>query len=201
VGDLRVHHVFSTLGDVTLVGRAGSIVDGNDDLDGNGNADTFTDADGRIRDATNVAAFNINLDARSGGSIGIAADDLDIDSRPGGILFAQAAQNVFITEVNGQLNVLAARALGGELRLTVPDTSAADTENVVLLANGDARVLESGDTKVLLGEITAFTTAALWVGDNILTNANSRIVAGGGIKIRGDSRRVARHHRPARRAA
>jgi len=41
-----------------------------------------------------------------------------------GGMFAQAAQNVFITEVNGELDVLAARALGGQLRLTVPDTSA-----------------------------------------------------------------------------
>ena len=144
----------------------------------------------RVRDATNVAAFNISLDARGDGSIGIAADDLDIDSRTGGILFAQAAQNAFITEVNGELDVLAARALGGELRLTVPDTSAPDTENLVLLANGSARVQESGDTTVSLGEITAFTTAALWVGDNVSTNANSRIAAGAGITIRGDSRRV-----------
>ena len=46
-GDLRVHHVISTAGDVTLVGRAGSIVDGHDDKDANGVANTFEDADER----------------------------------------------------------------------------------------------------------------------------------------------------------
>jgi len=135
-GDLRVHHVYSQFADVTLVARAGSILDGNDDLDADGVAGTFTDADGTVRDAVNVMAVNIDLDANGGGSIGVDDDDLDIDSgvwggeSVDGRLYAEADADVFVTETNGALRVLAARALGGSLRLTVPDTSAADTENL-----------------------------------------------------------------------
>ena len=189
--DLRVQLVASTEGNVTLVARDGSIVDGNNDVNPDPTSDgTFRDADGRVRDAINVSAFNIDLDARGAGSIGALGDDLDVDSRIGGHLFAQAALNVFVTEVNGALNVLAARALGGDVRLTVPDTSAVDTESLVLLSGGTARVLESSDTPVSMGEIAAFATIALWAGDNLATSANSRIVAGNGIAIRGDTRRV-----------
>ncbi|HEY9239276.1 MAG TPA: hypothetical protein VIP10_10605, partial [Burkholderiaceae bacterium] len=184
-GDLRVHHVVSTGGNVTLVARAGSILDAHDDTG------AAADAQGRARDAINVSALNIALDARgSTGSIGLDADDLDIDSRTGGQLFAQAGANLFVTEVNGELDVIAARALGGALRLTTPDTGAFDTENLVLRAGGSARIFESGDTAVSLGEITAFATIALWIGDNVSTHANSRIVAGTGITVRGDTRRV-----------
>ena len=49
-----------------LVARAGSILDANDDLDEGGN--TLTDADGRVRDASNVVAINIDLDANGVGS-------------------------------------------------------------------------------------------------------------------------------------
>ena len=194
--DLRVHHVWSTGGNVTLVARAGSIVDGHDDLDAKGATGTFKDADGRMRDAVNVFAFDIDLDANGGGSIGLAGDDLDIDSRAGGRLFAEADANVYLTEVNGELEVLAARAIGGTLRLTVPDTSAVDTENLVLLdaVNAAARIAEAAATPVTRGEILAGLTATLWIGDNVTTAATSRIVAGGagaqGITIRGDTRRV-----------
>src|SRR5262249_47573336 len=133
-----------------------------------------------------------NLDARgAGSSIGLDADDLDIDSRAGGRLFAQAVQNVFITEVNGRLDVLAARALGGDLRLTVPDTSAVDTEDLVLLSGGGiARITEDNDLTVGATEIVAAASIALWVGDNVTTAASSRIVAGSRITIRGDERRI-----------
>ena len=189
-GDLRVHHVASAGGNATLVSRNGSILDGHDDIDAAAADGRFRDADGRTRDAVNVSALHIALDARGGGSIGLAGDDLDVDSRSGGHLFAQAAQNVYITEADGALEVLAARALGGDLRLTVPDTSAIDTENLVLLASGLARVNEGGDTVVSIGEIAAFATVALWIGDNVNTSAHSRIVAGSGISLRGDTRRV-----------
>jgi hypothetical protein len=176
LGDLRVYQVVSTAGNVTLVARSGSILDANDDVNPDPSSDgLFHDVDGRVRDAINVSALNIDLDARgAGSSIGLVGDDLDVDSRTGDRLFAQAAQDVYITEVNGALNVLAARALGGDLRLTVPDTSAIDTENLVLLSGGSARVKESGDTPVSMGEISAFATIALWVGDNETTAANSR---------------------------
>ncbi|MCB1998993.1 MAG: LEPR-XLL domain-containing protein, partial [Rhodoferax sp.] len=189
-GDLRVHHVASVGGNVTLVARNGSILDGNDDVDAAAADGRFRDADGRARDAVNVSALHIALDARGGGSIGLAGDDLDLDSRRGGHLFAQAAQNVYITETDGALEVVAARALGGDLRLTVPDTSAVDTENLLLLGSGSARVNEGADTVVSIGEIAAFATVALWIGDNVNTSAHSRIVAGSGISLRGDTRRV-----------
>ncbi len=198
-GDLRVHHVVSDQGNVSLVARNGSIIDAHNDLDADGIAGTFTDADGRVRDAVNVRGVNIDLDA-NGGSIGLAGDDLDIDSGVSngahtvgvGRLFAEADGSVFITEVNDELNVLAAMALGGDLRLTVPDTSAVDTQNLNLLAGAGAtaRVEESTFRVVTTGDITASLTVALWVGDNVITTATSRILAGIGITIRGDTRRV-----------
>ena len=190
-GDLRVDHVYSTAGDVTLVASVGSILDANNNINPDAADGFYRDADGRIRPATNVAAFNISLDARVTGSIGLDATDLNIDMRDGGRLFAQAARNVFITEVNGQLDVLAARALGGDLRLTVPDTSAVNTENLVLRSGGGtARIDESGDLIVSATEIVAAGSIALWVGDNVTTSATSRIVAGTRITIRGDERRT-----------
>ena len=200
-GDLRVHHVVSDQGDVTLVARNGSIVDGNDDLDEDGNADTYTDADGRTRDAVNVTANNVNLDA-NGGSVGAAGDDLDIDTgvtggehtAGQGQLFSEAVDSVFITEVNDELNVVAATADDGKIRLTVPDTSAVDTENLVLLGGGAVRVAETGDRVITVSEIAAAITVALWVGDTVVaaSDANSRILAGTGITIRGDTRRKAK---------
>ncbi len=189
-GDLRVDHVISATGDVTLVARAGSILDANNDVNPDSADGTYRDADGRVRQAINVAGVNIDLDARGTGSIGLSTDDLQIDTGAAGRLFAQAAQNVFITEVNGQLDVLAARALGGDLRLTVPDTSAVNTENLVLdSGGGSARINESGPLQIDATEIVAAGTIALWVGDNVLTSSTSRIVAGRGITIRGDERR------------
>ncbi|MCB1901934.1 MAG: hypothetical protein KDH16_21765, partial [Rhodocyclaceae bacterium] len=197
-GNLRVHHVYSTTGDVTLTTRAGSIVDAQDDTD-SGGAALFFDADGRARDAINVRGMNIDLDA-NGGSIGVVGDDLDIDSgvvngshtAGQGRLFAEASQNIYLTEVNGELNVLAATALGGALRLTIPDTSAIDTEDLNLLdigAGATARVSEDGARSVTVSEITALSTVALWVGDNVKTFSANRILAGTSITLRGDQRR------------
>ena len=50
-------------------------------------------------------------------------------------LYAQGAKGVFITEANDELNLRAVRSSAGAIRLTVPDTSATDTENLELLAN------------------------------------------------------------------
>ena len=185
-GDLRVHHAYSEFGNVSLVARDGSILDANND--------TELDLDGRVRDVVNISANLIDLDA-NGGSIGLRTDDLDIDSEASGSgrLFAEADGNVFITEADGELKVLAATALGGDLRLTVPDTSLADTENLVLLAgSGTTRVSEEESRLVIFSDISAALMIALWVGDNVRTtsDSNSRVQAGTGIKIKGDTRRV-----------
>ena len=195
-GDLRVERVIARgtdgLAHVTLVARAGSILDANAAEESDGDS-TAT----RVRDVANVVGKEIDLAASV--DIGALLDDLDIDSGVLGAnlvtgrLFAQAGNSVYTTESARELNILAVRALGGDVRLTVPDTNAADTENLVLLAGGGgatARVAESAATAVPQGEITAFATVLLWVGDNVTTSAASRIAAGTGITIRGDTRRV-----------
>ena len=136
--------------------QLGVQVDGNDDVNPDAADGFYRDADSRVRDAINISARNIDLDA-NGGSIGVVGDDLDIDSGAAalGRLFAEASANVYITEVNGALNVLAVVAENGSVRLTVPDTSAADTENLVLLAGGTARVAENGVRLVSISDISA----------------------------------------------
>ncbi len=150
----------------------------------------------------NVVGKEIDLDASA--DIGELGDDLDIDSGVlgtglvAGRLFAQAGSDVYLTESARELNILAVRALTGHVRLTVPDTNAADTENLELLTlvGGETARIDEGATAtpVTQAEIRAGLTAVLWVGDNVRTAAAGRIVAGGlnghGITIRGDTRRV-----------
>ena len=113
----------------TLVARAGSIVDANtaEEDDGDG---TST----RVRDVANVVGKEIDLDASA--DIGELLDDLDIDSGVlgtglvDGRLFARAGSDVYLTESARELNILGLPALAGHVRLTGPDTNAADTENL-----------------------------------------------------------------------
>ncbi|MEO7369557.1 MAG: hypothetical protein ABIZ69_01765, partial [Ilumatobacteraceae bacterium] len=191
VGDLRVNTVFSHTADVTLASRAGSIIDSNTQL--------VADRDARMVDRPNIVAVNVDLRA-SGGSIGLRADDLDIDSgsmnglHVFGRLYAQADQNIFITESNYELNVLGAKAAAGDVRLTVPDTSltpvfasgdpsqttvAGHAEDLVLLDTTGvlAHLREGQPLSVDSAQIVAGLSVALWVGDNVVTNAGSRIGA------------------------
>src|SRR5262249_50347452 len=101
-GNLRVNTVVSTLGDVVLTTRSGSILDSN--------SATTTDRDGRTVDVPNVVGVKLSF-AAHGGSIGTADDDLDIDSgvsagnHVAGLIYAQADGSVYITESNYELNV------------------------------------------------------------------------------------------------
>ena len=116
VGNLRVglvtSHRTATTGttDVSLVARNGSILDGGNDA------------------AADVVANRIDLNASAG--IGQVGNDLDINSsiagfESGGRLYAQAVNDVYITETQNELVVLAAKSQTGLVRLTVPDTNAA----------------------------------------------------------------------------
>ena len=124
-GHLRVGLVQSLSADVMLVTKlgSGSILDAADD------------------GAADVVGVNIDLIAH-GGTIGVAANDLDIDSsNPStGRLLAEADGSIYITETDAELNVLLARSFGvggfgGDVRLTVAETSALD-EHLNLLASG-----------------------------------------------------------------
>src|SRR5262249_32391488 len=165
----------------------------------------------------NVVAGNINLVAR-GGSVGTADDDLAIDSgvRDGshvyGQLYAQADVSVFITESNYELNVLAAQALGGDMRLTVPHTSllpmmppgdaaatTQDGEDLFLVPSGSVHIIQGATTTVapagqqqvgtVAGGILAAMSISLWVGDNVYAPPTSEITSGTSTTIRGDTRR------------
>jgi hypothetical protein len=202
-GDLSIDRVVAKgldgIGQVTLVARDGSILDANTATEDDGDA-TST----RVRDVANVVGRTIDLDADD--DLGDADDDLDIDSGVRtnadgsttlftGRVFAQAGRSVFLTESAREMNVLAVRAESGRIRLTVPDTNLADTENFELitlpLGGATARIDEGASpTTVPVAEISAALSVDLWVGDNVTTSATGRVVSGQSITIRGDTRRV-----------
>ncbi|MCK5191705.1 MAG: hypothetical protein KAR12_16805, partial [Methylococcales bacterium] len=202
-GDLNVFKVFARDGDVTLATLNGSIIDKN--------SATTTYIDGLTVDVANVEAINIDLRADNG-SIGAMSDDLDIDSGTAGDfsgrVYAQAADDIYFTESKHELNLLAAKAAAGEVRITVPDTSLVPIldrgqpltttvpgEDLFLLQNGEKLLAESDYlgvndfTDVANAVISALEDIALWVGDDVSTLANSVMVAAGSINIRGDVNR------------
>ena len=124
LGDLRVDTVVSQTENVTLATVNGSILDRN--------PLTFL-REGRTVDLPNVSGVSIDL-AANGGSLGEAGDDLDLDSRTtlagplldraaDGRVYLEATGSIFVTETDRELNLLAADAAGGLVRLTVPDTA------------------------------------------------------------------------------
>ncbi len=171
-GDLNVDTVTSTLGDVTLTTRSGSILDGRN----GGAGDT----------AFNVQAADVDLDA-NGGGIGAVGNDLEIDSSTPttGRLAVQGDQSIFVTETSGELNVLLAESVNGDVRLTVRETAALG-EDLNLLANGTKLFEEDNPMAVDNGLINAAGSVLLRVGDDVTTDGNSRVFAGTTITIRGD---------------
>src|SRR5262249_862024 len=206
-GDLRVNTVIAQHGDVVLTTRNGSILDSN--------SATTTDRDGRTVDVPNVVGINLSFAAK-GGTIGKADDDLDIDtgvdggSHVYGVLYAQADGSVYITESNYELNVLAAKSFGRDVRLTVPDTSLVPTpagdpahttqhgEDLVLVPTGTVTIEQNNQQDVLPSDqlpahpdalrsgIVAAVAVSLWVGDNVYAPVMSEITAGRTMTIRGD---------------
>ena len=187
-GDLRVDLVETADGDVSLATLAGSIVDGRDD------------------DDADVIANSIDLDA-NGGSVGRPLDDLEIDSSSqttgdvgieagtrgaGGAV--SIAGGIYVTEVDGTLQLALAEAIGGDIRITVrerdPDaTPSAATldEDLDLRSSGAVRFVENVLRNVPRGRIAALEgSILLLVGDDVTTTPNSEIRAGATIDVYGD---------------
>jgi parallel beta-helix repeat protein len=142
-GDLRAGQITSTANDVTLTAPA-SILDAQ--------ADAASDVNGN----------NIVLTAVSG-SIGTRFNDLEIDSSysAAGRLTASAAQHVYVTEVQGSLDVeQAISSTVGDIRLTVAESSAAGEDLLVIVgktvraANGSV-TLQAGDDVFVGGDVFA----------------------------------------------
>src|SRR5262249_59672497 len=89
-----------------------------------------------------------------------------------GVVYAQADGSVYVTESNYELNLLAAKAYGGNVRLTVPDTSLVPTlprgnpaattqtgEDLFLLVSGTTLIEQNNEQKVMpSGEVTTGET-------------------------------------------
>ena len=127
LGDLNLASVTSRLADVTLVALGGSILDGQNDA------------------ASDVTGVNITLTANAGG-IGSSTDALEIDSsNPSrGMLNATALQSIYITEVQGDLNVDRVTSAQGDVTLVALAGS-------ILDANNDAAVNVTGVSVFLSG--------------------------------------------------
>ncbi|MGB7818284.1 MAG: Calx-beta domain-containing protein, partial [Ornithinibacter sp.] len=108
VDDLRVDTIWSRRGDVALTTRAGSVLDGRADA------------------AADVVGNTIDIDA-NGGGIGSATHDLDIDSQhqAAGDVGLEAATAIHVTETRGTLRLVLAEAFGGDVVVSVRETTTA----------------------------------------------------------------------------
>ena len=171
IGTLRVDLVDSKTGDVSLVTLGGSIVDGRND----GNV--------------NVEGNAIDLDA-NGGSVGdpTGNNDLEIDSarESYGDVGMEASTSIFVTETDGTLHLALAEALGGNVRITVRETSPDLDEDLDLLHSGSVRFVENVLRDVPRGRIAASGSVLLRIGDDMTSTPNSEIRAGTTIDIYGD---------------
>ena len=150
-------------------------------------------------------------------------NDLDIDSArrravvSDGRLYVEAEQDVFLTETDRELNCSRRVSFAGRLRLTVPDTARAGVperrsvpgrlDRGRLLPAAGRRRPRRGISQVQHagrrpGRGLRVRHRGIWVGDNVVTSANSRIVAGNGIRSAAISvasaRRTTRRRRPRR---
>ena len=170
-GDLNVGLVQSNTGIVRLVTGNGGIVDAD------------SDASHPVAD---ILATSIDLDASRGGSIGANGNDLDIDSSIGatGRLVAVAFDGIHVTEVDGELNVLAAETTDGDVELSVLDSGA---------TGDDLNVMETGmDFSATMNSFTGRIISSsgfvvLRVGDEITIPAGTLVMSELGIAINIDS--------------
>ena len=210
-GDLRIGKVHAnqtgTPGttDAALVSEGGAILDGVDDAG-----------------ATDVEAIRIDLKAAT--DIGKVDNDLEIDSSTAGFmsgrLYAEAGNSIYLTENIAELVVLAAKALTGLVRLTIPDTNGSRAppldntgitsdealqrrnttpEDLDLIASGQSLVAQNDAKRAAPSTDTTAQTRSgiwakgdihLWVGDDLDAPATTEIVAGGTIRIHGDVTRT-----------
>ncbi|HZK06225.1 MAG TPA: hypothetical protein VFC82_10350 [Actinomycetaceae bacterium] len=182
-GDFQVDTI-QTVSNVGLSTVAGSILDARNGGEGD--------------DGWNIQGLSIDLYA-NGGSIGVADNDLEIHSQyPGWTesddVALEASGSIFVTETEGGLRLVWARAKAGDIRLTVRESADLD-EDLVLVASGSAHFAEDAPLSpfdIPIGTIWATGAGLaegnvqLRVGDNITTDSNSRIWASGQIEIFGD---------------
>jgi hypothetical protein len=188
VGDFKVDTVQSKA-DVSLRTVDGSIVDAR-------NA-------GAGDDDANILARSVFLDAN-----GVGAEHRRRWKRPGdrfgaraatasqGYVGLEAQERIHLTETAGALRLLLAHTYCGDIHITVRD-SADSGENLELLHSGTVRFAESNNTApgnhpdaprvVPRGQIFAERgSIRLLVGDDVMLDANSEILAAGSIDIYGD---------------
>jgi len=204
-GDLWVGTVH-TLENVSMRTVGGSILDNVTSASVDANGVVTSVLDETVEDA-DVMGQTIDLDANgTGASIGAVDNDFEIDSRRGSAasdltdaignfgldkvgddVGLEATANIYLSEVDAELRLVFAHTYTGDIRLTVWESSDLD-ENLLLIDNGSARFAESAarqghtdDPRVVLqGQIFAEAgSIALNVGDNIMTDTNSRIIAAG----------------------
>src|SRR5262249_30829581 len=157
--DLRLKLVDSAQGDVSLVTRAGSIIDARVGA-------------GLITDAAVILANSIDLQA-VGGSIGTTdagnGGDVEIDSSRHvagdtgtSSVGLEASNDIYVTEVKGTLRLIQARTPidpstngGGNIHLTVRESTDATSlnENLDLLAAGSVLFVENTPRSVPNGFI------------------------------------------------
>lgn len=184
-GDLNLDQVQSTSGIVRLVVDSGSILDGTDALNGS-------------VEVANVQATSIDLVSNDldSGSIGTSGDDLNTITGDGAAdrLYVTAAQGIFITEMEGLLNVLQAitavnpeEPQSGPVVITVLDAATGD-QDLTLLTNGNdyspAMTAHTGLIKTAGADVT------LTAGDDVIipsgTTIDTRSEGGGNITINVD---------------
>ncbi|MGH3369916.1 MAG: hypothetical protein ACRDPR_07925, partial [Nocardioidaceae bacterium] len=170
-GDLKLA-VVRTGGDASLVTTGGSVVDAR--AEGAGVNTPLSTA--------NVVANNVWIDA-NGGSIGTAptgvatlpggpdglGNDLKIDSSNlvDGKVALEASNSIYVTEIDEELNLLLARALGGNVRLTVRDSAAQGEDLLLVQPTSKYLVVENAPTTVTNGLVNAAGWVLLRVGDNV----------------------------------
>ncbi|MEO0465131.1 MAG: hypothetical protein AAF216_01205 [Pseudomonadota bacterium] len=187
VGEMPVGQVFSKA-DVSLRTVAGAILESVVDF------------------ADDVRGQSVDIDA-NGGSIGTASSFLDIDSSrgspaptgtsPGGDDVAlEATGGIYVDETDGYLRLVLAHSYTGDISLSVRESADLD-EDLILVESGSARFAESNDRAPsehmdadrIIDNGTIFAergSVTARVGDDVITDDNSDILAAEGITIVAD---------------
>jgi Ca2+-binding RTX toxin-like protein len=172
-GNMRVNTIVSESNDVTLIAD-GSILDANNDfaLDIPGLTLAFFNIAGLTPTDLNISGVNINLMAQTG-SIGTDTDAVEIDSSnpDKGWLNATAHNDIYLTEVAGELNVGLVSSAHGDVGLNVRD-SATTGEDLLMDLNAEITAPEG----------SVFLNA----GDNAIFDAGSLISSAVAIVLHGD---------------
>jgi len=173
-GAMRVNTVVSETDDVTLIAD-GSILDANAAFDPDIAGLTLADLQiaGPVPADLNVAGVNINLTSQHG-SVGLSSDALEINSSSPtqGWVNATGDDDVYLTEVAGEMNVGQVSSAHGDVGLNVRD-SAASGEDLLMDANAQISAPEG----------SVFLNA----GDDAIFDAGSQITSAVEIVLHGDT--------------